>query len=165
LTVVFTNTSGGEYAASLWDFGDGVTSTLQSPTHTYTTAGVYTVTLTLGGPGGTDTLTCPRLITVYAPVQAAFTAWPTSGVAPLTVVFTATSTGDYTASLWDFGDRVTSALESPTNTYTRTGVYTVALTVSGPGGSDTERKTEYIIVSEPAPHEHSVYLPLILRNR
>ena len=165
LTVVFTNTSGGDYTASLWDFGDGVTSTLEGPTHIYTTARVYTVTLTVSGPEGTATLTRPRLITVYAPVQAAFAASLTSGAAPLTVVFTNTSTGDYTASLWDFGDGVTSALESPTNTYTTAGVYTVALRVSGPGGSDTETKVEYIIVSQRALEERRVYLPLILRRR
>jgi len=96
----------------------------------------------------------------YIPTVPAadFTAWPTTGVAPLTVVFTNTSTCNYTTSLWDFGDGTTSTLGSPTHTYTATGVYTVALTVSGPGGSDTETKPEYIKV------DYGIYLPLILRN-
>jgi len=160
LTVAFINTSTGDYTASLWDFGDGVTCTLESPTHTYTTAGVCTVVLMVSGPGGIDTLIRTSYITVYAPVQAGFIASPTSGVAPLTVVFTNTSTGDYTASLWDFGDGMTSTLESSTHTYMVAGVYTVTLTVSGPGGSDTETKAEYITVWE----EYNVYLPLILRR-
>jgi uncharacterized repeat protein (TIGR01451 family) len=98
----------------------------------------------------------PVEVAVYAPVVANFTGWPTSGVAPLTVVFTNTSSGDYTTSLWDFGDGITSTLESPTHTYTAAGVYTVTLTVSGPGGSDTEAKAEYISV------KYTVYLPLVL---
>jgi len=149
LTVVFTNTSTGVYTTSLWDFGDRVTSTLESPTHTYTIGGVYPITLTVSGSGGTDTLSHTHFITVYTPVQAAFNASPTSGFAPLTVVFTNTSTGDYTVSLWDFGDSVTSTRESPTHTYTLPGVYTVTLRVSGPGGTNTKTRTNYVSVYEP----------------
>ena len=62
-------------------------------------------------------------------------------------------------SLWDFGDGMTSTLPSPTHTYTATGVYTVALTVSGPGGSDTETKAEYIKVNYGV-----YYLPIIMKD-
>ena len=93
-----------------------------------------------------------------AAVQAGFTASPTTGIAPLTVTFTNASVGDYTTSLWEFGDGVTSTLESPTHTYTAKGVYTVALTVSGPGGGDTETKTEYIKV------DYGIYLPIIMKT-
>ena len=82
------------------------------------------------------------------------------GVAPLTVVFTNTSTGDYSASLWSFGDSMTSTLENPTHFYAAAGAYTVALTVSGPGGSDKETKAAYVTVTE----DYAVYLPLILRQ-
>ena len=98
LTVQFTDLSTGDVLTRTWDFGDGITDTLESPTHTYTAAGVYTVSLTVSGLGGTDDEIKAGYITVYEPVQADFTASPTSGVAPLTVVFTNTSTGDYTAS-------------------------------------------------------------------
>ena len=62
--MVFTNTSSGDYSSSLWDFGDSITSTLDSPVHTYTTTGEYTVTLTASGLGGTDVVTHPNLISV-----------------------------------------------------------------------------------------------------
>ena len=42
----------------------GVTSTLESPTHIYSAAGAYTVTLTAGGPGGNDTEVKAEYITV-----------------------------------------------------------------------------------------------------
>jgi len=64
LTVTFTNTSAGDYISILWDFGDGITSTLASPTHTYTVAGTYTVTLTVSDGIDTSTITRPNYITV-----------------------------------------------------------------------------------------------------
>ncbi len=158
LTVVFSNTSEGDYTESRWDLGNGVTSTLTSPIYTYTLAGLYTVTLTVSGPGGRDTLIRTNCVTVSSPVQADFGAWPTLGAPPLTVVFTNTSAGDYVTSLWGFGDGLTSTLENPTHTYTRVGAYTVTLTVSGAGGSDVETKVGCVSV------EHRLYLPVVLRE-
>jgi PKD repeat protein len=148
LEVAFTNASSGDYTDSLWEFGDGLTSTLENPTHTYTAAGTYTVTLTVNGPGGTDAISHTNYITGYTPVEAAFTAAPTSGFAPLIVTFTNTSSGDYNTSLWEFGDGLTSTLESPTHTYTTIGTHAITLTVSGPGGTDTLTRTDYITVYE-----------------
>jgi PKD repeat protein len=48
----FTNTSTGSFTSSLWSFGDNITSTLQSPTHTFVSGGVYSVSLNVSGPGG-----------------------------------------------------------------------------------------------------------------
>jgi PKD repeat protein len=149
LTVVFTDTSTGVVDTWFWWFGDGLTSTLESPTHTYTMIGAYTVTLAVNGPDGSDILSRTRFITVYEPVMAAFTALPTSGFAPLTVDFTNTSAGDYTTSLWNFGDGGTSTQTSPTYTYTIPAVYTVTLTVSGPGGTDTVSHRNYVTVYQP----------------
>lgn len=53
--VTFTDTSTGEITDWLWDFGDGTMSTVQNPTHVYETSGVFTVSLTIIGPGGVDT--------------------------------------------------------------------------------------------------------------
>jgi PKD repeat protein len=149
LPVQFTNLSSGDFNLNLWSFGDGLTSTLTSPAHTYTAVGVYTVSLTISGLGGTDTLTRTNYITVTEqPPVPDFTASPLAGQVPLTVVFTDTSTGPVSAWLWDFGDGITSTLENPSHTYTVSDTFTVSLTVSGPGGSDTEVKVNYIQVSE-----------------
>lgn len=62
----FTDTSSGEITSRLWSFGDGATSTLANPAHTYA-QGTYTVSLTVTGPGGSDTETRANLIAVGAP--------------------------------------------------------------------------------------------------
>ena len=157
LTVTFTNQSTGDYTDLMWNFGDGITSTLINPTHTYGLAGAYTVTLQASGLGGTAGITRPNTITVYQPVHADFSATPLSGTAPLTATFTNQSTGDYTDLVWHFGDGITSTLGNPTHVYAA-GVYTVTLRASGPGGTDVFTREHYITVSAPKWH---VYLPVI----
>ena len=65
LDVQFTDlTTGGPTTGWLWNFGDGQTSTLQNPSHTYATRGNYTVSLTASGPGGLNTKTVAGAVTV-----------------------------------------------------------------------------------------------------
>ncbi len=135
LTVHFSSSSIGRITKWLWNFGDGHGSKLRSPSHTYNRAGAYSVTLTVIGAGGTNTLTRSDYITVYAPPKANFSAVPRSGDAPLQVDFVNESTGVITSWLWRFGDGTTSTAESPNHTYNSPRTYTAKLTVSGPGGS------------------------------
>ena len=134
-----------------WDFGDGSNSTLQSPSHTYTQAGRYTVSLTVANAGGSDTATFVDYVEVTCPALSAdFLGAPTAGAVPLTVAFTDLSTGAATY-LWDFGDGGTSNLPAPTHTYTTPGVYTVALSVGNGCNSDVHTEVDYIQVR--ATHE------------
>ena len=99
-------------------------------------------------------LLCSLALATTAAAQAPtaqFGGAPTTGVAPHTVFFTDLSTGSITSWAWDFGDGTTSTLEDPTKVYSAAGSYTVALTVTGPGGSDSETKVGYIAVNPPAP--------------
>ena len=64
-----------------------------------------------------------------------------SGVQPLTVNFSNSSTGDNLSWLWNFGDGTTSTQQSPTHTYQAVGNYTVALTTTNNYGSDTKTGT------------------------
>ncbi len=77
---------------------------------------------------------------------AAFTSGATDGEAPLAVAFTDQTTGNVTARLWDFGDGATSTATNPAHTYLEPGAYTVSLTATGPGGSDTASKSAYVAV-------------------
>ncbi|WP_449405441.1 PKD domain-containing protein [Methanosarcina lacustris] len=137
LTVTFTDTSTGFPTAWSWDFGDGTTSTDQNPVHTYTSAGDYTVTLTVSNADGTaskdGTITVLQTTEPVVPV-ANFTSDVASGNAPLTVTFTDTSTGNPTTWDWDFGDGTTSTDQNPVHTYTSAGDYTVTLTASNANG-------------------------------
>jgi Zn-dependent metalloprotease len=77
--------------AWLWNFGDGFTSTLQHPAHTYQSNGTYTVTLTATNNIGANTLTRTAYITVNRP--AGPVASGASRCGPGTVTLTANGTG------------------------------------------------------------------------
>lgn len=106
------------------------------------------------------TATASAAVTVRARVEAGLAAWPTTGQAPLTVAFTNTSTGDWNASLWGFGDGVTSTLANPAHTYAA-GVFAVSLRVSGAGGVSTVVLPALIEVAAPA---WGVWLPAVMRQ-
>ncbi|HIG85961.1 MAG TPA: PKD domain-containing protein, partial [Planctomycetes bacterium] len=93
-------------------------STLQSPSHVYSVAGTYSVSLTVTGPGGSDTLTRTNYIDVTEPAPVAgFSGTPTSGTSPLTVAFSDASTGVVSSYAWAFGDGGTSTLQNPSHVY------------------------------------------------
>ncbi|WP_048139886.1 MULTISPECIES: PKD domain-containing protein [unclassified Methanosarcina] len=148
LNVLFTDTSTGTPTAWSWNFGDGTNSAVQNPVHKYSSAGTYTVTLTVTNAAGSNTLTKTSYISVgteaaQTPV-AEFLASPTSGNAPLDVTFTDSSTGTPTAWNWNFGDGTTSTDQNPKHTYSTAGAYTVTLTATNAAGSNTATKSSYI---------------------
>jgi hypothetical protein len=83
-----------------------------------------------------------------APPEADFSCDPDEGDVPLAVEFTDESTGEITSWAWDFDDNgeADSTEQNPTYEYESAGTYTVSLKVAGPGGSDTETRTDLIEV-------------------
>lgn len=151
LWVNFANQSSNATDYS-WDFGDGTTSAEDNPSHSFNAPGLYTVTLTATGPGGTDTASA--IIEVQAPPDApvaGFTPSKTAGVVPLSVHFANTSQ-NATSFYWDFGDGTTSVIESPEHVFTEPGNYTVRLTAAGPGGTD-EATADITAEDPPGPPE------------
>ena len=150
LNVGFTDKSTGTPISWTWSFGDGTSSTVQNPVHTYSAAGNYTVALTASNSAGNNTVTKSDYInvgqTTPTPV-ASFNSNATSGNAPLSVLFNDASTGSPTAWNWSFGDGVNSTEKNPTHTYSTQGNYTVALTVSNAAGSNAITKSNYIKVT------------------
>ncbi|MDY0129278.1 MAG: PKD domain-containing protein [Methanosarcina vacuolata] len=147
LKVQFTDESIGKPTKWKWSFGDGTTSTQQSPTHKYSKVGRYTVKLTATNAEGSNTVTKTDYIKVVTKPVAAFSAKPTSGKAPLTVAFTDKSTGIPTKWKWSFGDGKTSTIQNPKHQYLQEGKYKVTLTVTNVAGSSTATKTNYIKVT------------------
>lgn len=151
LTVAFTDNSTNTPTSWLWDFGDGVTSALQNPTHMYTTVGTFTTTLVVTNAAGSNTTSQPT--TVSAPVLittpvASFTRSPLSGATPLTVTFTDTSANTPTTWLWNFGDGTTATTQNTSHTYTTAGTYTATLTATNSAGSHST--SQNISVTIPA---------------
>ncbi len=88
---------------------------------------------------------------VSAAYVAGFSGTPTTGPAPLTVQFIDLSSGAPTSWYWDFGDRTTETTQNPSHTYTIPGAYSVRLTITGGGFSDSNVQIGYISVDVPAP--------------
>ncbi len=147
MEVDFTDTSLNYPSSWSWDFGDGGTSTEQNPTHTYTTAGSFDVTLTATNSIGSDSETKTGYITGITKPQADFTSNTTSGMRPLAVQFNDTSLYSPTIWTWDFGDGTSSGDKDPIHTYNTAGVYTVALRAANGAGSNWSNKTGYITVN------------------
>jgi gliding motility-associated-like protein len=151
LPVNFTDqsTSGsGTITSWQWDFGDGASSNLQQPSHTYTGAGNYNVTLRLTNNFGcSKVLSKPHYVKISNGVHADFSNnSPSTCNPPVTINFQNLSTGTGTLSYqWAFGDGGTSTLANPSHSYASAGVYSVKLiTISSAGCSDTIIKTNLV---------------------
>src|SRR5438874_9937283 len=156
--VTFTATaSGGTQPYSFnWAFGDGSTGTCATTMHAYSTAGSFTVVLTVKDSGSPQqTVTSQKSITVTSPpppLSASFAFSPTSPQVGQTVSFTGSASGGtppYTFS-WTFGDSGTGSGSSVTHTYQAAGSYTIVLTVTDASGQ-TASSTQTVTVSNPPP--------------
>lgn len=110
----------------LWNFGDGTTSTLQNPVHTYDPGPnqtTYSVSLTVFALFGGGTNTHTETITLSRPTMVPNFTWVTNNQI---VTFTNTSTNvgleEPDAYLWNFGDGTTSILKNPVHTFPVTNI-------------------------------------------
>jgi PKD repeat protein len=134
LTVNFTSAGvdGGGNTISNWNwsFGDGLTSTAQNPSHTYTASGSFFVALIETDSNGLPVAGATASLTV-SPPSIAFNANPTTGFVPLTVNFTAAgvdSVGNTIKSwFWSFGDGSSSISQNPSHIYSTVGIFSLAL--------------------------------------
>ena len=154
-TTVFTNTSNGGVAplSYFWNFGDSTFSTLTSPTHTFTSAGTYNVTLLVTSANGLTTSAFQQIIIQPIPTPT-FVAPINTNCAPASININNTSPSVAGSSyLWNFGNGSTSILENPpVQTYNTNGSYTVSLTITTSAGcSGTTSIPNFITISNVAP--------------
>ena len=137
-STVFTDQStanGATITGWAWKFGDGTTSTAQSPSHAYTSPGNYTVQLIVTNSTGCTSAATTKAIYVSSPTMAAF-SYSSPDCATGAVTFTDASTttdGSITSWVWDFGDGSTATKTTATafqHTYASKGSYIVKLTVA-----------------------------------
>lgn len=153
-----TTLGSGTITGWAWDFGDQATATTQNPNHCYSTAGVYTVSLTVTSNAGcANTIVMNNYIDVFGIPTAAFTAGPqpTTELNPL-ITFTDMSVGAVTWD-WSFGDIIpssTSTLQNPSFTYPGSGCYDVVLEVASVNGCTDSTVNEVCI--DP---DVSIYVP------
>jgi PKD repeat protein len=143
------------FDSCLWDFGDGITSTVFNPAHIYTAAGQFNVTLIAYSSafGCSDVLTKNQFITIHPKPTSNFAANQTS-TCNLNQQFSFSSNSVNANSwLWNFGDGNTSNLNNPNHSYAAAGIYTVSLiTTNSFGCSDTFVQSNYIeVLSNPQP--------------
>jgi PKD repeat protein len=145
--ITFNNKTTGATAYS-WTFGNGQTSTAQSPPpQTFSTPGTYTIILEATNADGCKAM-ISKQVKVNPPctIVADFTTDKTTCTAPCTFTVTNTSTGGATAYEWDFGNGQTSALQSPpAQVYTTANTYTITLVAKNADGCSKTIKKQIVV--------------------
>lgn len=155
---IFTNLStgsGGIITQYLWQFGDGGTSTLSSPVHTYLVSGTFQVTLTVTTQAGCTRDTTKGVHVMPLPVASFITSSP----ACLGTAVTFTDQSISTAGMiqkweWDFGDGVTQTITYPgspntSHVYSQSGSYTAVLKVTTVGGCSSSVTHPVVVQGAP----------------
>ncbi|MFO8086174.1 MAG: PKD domain-containing protein, partial [Bacteroidales bacterium] len=139
LQVNFTNTSTPTNINYYWNFGDGATSTLKNPVHTFSNTShvndsVYTIQLIASsGQGCTDTI--EKQVTVLALPEADFGYIPAcEGKITHFNDSSVAGTASITLYEWDFGNGNNSYTQNPTNIYDSSGTFTTTLKVTNGNG-------------------------------
>ncbi len=146
--VNFINQSNNS-SGSLWNFGDGNTSTQQNPVHTYSNDGTYSVKLISAGICGPDTSSTQ--ITIATPPSANFSFLQNGDCPPVTVQYNNQSSPNTTSLLWTFngGTPSTSTQQNPLVTYNSTGTFDTKLIAYSAGGSDTLFWPQLVTIGQP----------------
>lgn len=128
-----------------WDFGDGGTSVLQKPSHTYAAFGTYNVRLIVDGSSGCkDTFTKS---VVVSPLRfASFIDAKSSCIGKQFTGISSISPSRIASWYWDFGDGTNSTLQSPNHTFPGYGTYLVKLFITTTSGC-TDTAGKFIVIN------------------
>lgn len=156
--------AGESITSYVWDFGDGHTASGPTATHTYTTHGTYTASLTVTDTA-LNTHTAYQQIEVWEPfIEAHIAATPLTGSYPLTVTFDGSASIPLSGTIqsweWDFGDGsplATGALTS--HTYLIQGTYTATLTVTDSGLNTHTTSVEIVVTDNQPPVAAFTFTP------
>ncbi len=146
--------SDGSIASYAWDFGDGGTSTEAAPTHTFSSAGTYGVSLTVtddDGATGTDSQDVTVEV-VNSPPVAAINVSCDELECNFNGLGSSDNDGEITAYSWGFGGGASSSDAEATHTFPAAGTYPVSLTVTdNAGATDTASQDVTVALDNVAP--------------
>ena len=155
LPIQFTDesTSASAIIGWIWDFGDGNTSNLPNPSHTYTSVGRYEVSLTILDAEGCQATISGDSIFVGDQIDVDFAFDINEACLPDPVMTTNLSgpspLPEGVTWIWEFGDGGNSSMPEPIYQYGDTGVFDVSLTATYNGCDTTHIKEEYITIYPP----------------
>ncbi len=158
--VNFTNTSSGTNSLTtyLWNFGDGFTSTSQSPSHVYSSAGAFIVRLYV-----TNNISCldsviqsVNVTGISCVANSAFNLVPTA----TTHVWNVTPSYPYNvvAAKWNWGDNSSSNALYTTHTYSAPGTYSICLSVTVSCGGTSNTCVNQFISKSASENAQMVYI-------
>jgi PKD repeat protein len=150
-----SNDPDGTIVTYAWSFGDGSTASGATATHTYTSVGNFTVTLTVTDNVGA--VASATLVTSVLPANqpptARVSASPVSGSAPLTVSFNGAGSSDADGTIasysWNFGDGATASGPTVSHSYTTAANFTATLTVTDNAGGTSSASVVISVASAP----------------
>jgi len=130
--ITVLNQSEGTIDLSQWDMGDGTVLKTQNAEHTYMKGGTFTITLTVSGSAGSDSMEAQILV---RPAQLAFSLRTKELKHNEQIVIANESVGNFKDWEWDFGDSSTDSNKNPdAHIYKEPGNYTIKLSATGPDG-------------------------------
>jgi PKD repeat protein len=148
----------GTIASYTWNFGNGASGAGVNPSYAYSTAGTYTVTLTVIDNMGatTSATTTATVAAVNQPLPpVANPGGPYSGKAGVAVQFSGAGSSDpdgvVSSYAWSFGDGATGTGVNPMHTYATAGTYNVSLTVTDNAGLTNTASTTATITTGTTP--------------
>jgi PKD repeat protein/streptogramin lyase len=167
--VLFADGSTGDPTTWSWDFGDGGQSDQPNPSHTFSQAGSFQVSLTVTNSAGSDTAVETVVVGPGSGCTVACSATaPPTAILSEPVAFTAEATPSgctgEVAFAWSFGDGATSVEPSPTHTYGSIGTLRWGLTVTVDDASCSRAGDITISGDGPAECSHTAWVPVVSRS-
>jgi PKD repeat protein len=150
--------SDGNIASYAWNFGDGSSSTSANPSHTYSAAGTYNVSLIVTDNDGANSSPSTTTATISSSGGGTTNIAPTAnangpytGTAGSAVNFSSAGSSDSDGNIasyaWNFGDGSSSTSANPSHTYSAAGTYNVSLVVTDNDGANSSPSTTTATIS------------------
>jgi PKD repeat protein len=149
--------STGQITQYTWDFHDGSLGSTSVTSHTFSTAGTYTVSLTVRDKSGAQATTNQKITLNQSsagnkkPIASLVVSSAVIGDSPMTVTFDAGKSSDPEHSaltyFWDFGDgTVATGSQQVSHQYILAGIYTATVTVTDSQGAGSSISSQPILV-------------------